>query len=107
MPPSWLVRRRVGARLRYLAQDDALLVQAGGVAALEDDEVALACVDRGIDMLNKKAHVSELRDKLARWLGLTTAHDLGERETLKRMEWLLVVGDEQWPSHWPAEFVDL
>ncbi|KAL1873933.1 hypothetical protein Daus18300_003805 [Diaporthe australafricana] len=60
--------RRVRGHVAFLDQDGHLLSQAGGVPALEDDEVALACEDRGLDVVDRSA--AELRESLGRWLAL-------------------------------------
>lgn len=71
-------RRRVLAHLAFLAEDDALLRQAGGAGALVDEEVRLACADRGIDVEGAAAagqarapSVAALRDELGFYLELT------------------------------------
>jgi len=46
--------------------DDALLQRDGGVKNLSNDEVKLACEQRGIDVLGRKHDY--LRDVLERWL---------------------------------------
>lgn len=99
--PGTLAGRKVGARLRYLAVDDALLVQAGGVPALEPEEVVLACVDRGIDTLARP--VGELSDALTRWLSLTDSYGLGPEESTRRMAVLLMQREQDWPSQWPED----
>lgn len=63
-----LASRRVRAHVAYLDRDAHLLSQAGGVRALEDDEVALACEDRGLAVVDRSA--AELRDSLGRWVDL-------------------------------------
>lgn len=60
--------RRVRGHVAFLDQDGHLLSQAGGVPALEDDEVALACEDRGLDVVGKSP--AGLRESLGRWLAL-------------------------------------
>lgn len=85
-------RARARAYLALLAEDDALLRRAGGAAALEPDEVALACEDRGVSVSavgdggggggggaaaadekekDEAEVVEELRERLARALYLT------------------------------------
>lgn len=63
-----LASRRVRAHVAYLDRDGHLLSQAGGVPALEDDEVALACEDRGLPVVDRSA--AELRKSLGRWVAL-------------------------------------
>ncbi|KAI1407299.1 hypothetical protein F5Y13DRAFT_175247 [Hypoxylon sp. FL1857] len=60
-----LARRAV----QRIAADDAMIREGGGVGALVDDEVVLACEDRGIDVLDKS--VGELRNRLEEWLRKT------------------------------------
>lgn len=62
----FLAGRKVRAHLTFLEEDTRLLRQAGGVDALEDAEVVLACADRGIDALN--VEVSQLRSQLREWM---------------------------------------
>lgn len=59
-------QRRVQHHLDFLKEDDALLVQAGGVDALEDEEVVLACVDRAIATVGRSNE--DLRKELRLWL---------------------------------------
>lgn len=65
-----LASRRVRAHVAYLIRDGHLLSQAGGVPALEDEEVALACEDRGLPVLDKSA--AALREELGRWVDLAS-----------------------------------
>ena len=66
LPPVSLVRWRVRRRLAYLEQDGALLARDGGVEALSDEEVKIACEERGIDVLGQD--VETLRDLLRHWV---------------------------------------
>lgn len=66
LPPVLLVRWKVKRRLAYLEQDDALLVRDGGVETLRDEEVRIACEERGIDVLGQD--VEMLRDLLQHWV---------------------------------------
>ncbi|KAI1080871.1 hypothetical protein F5B20DRAFT_537686 [Whalleya microplaca] len=59
-------RRQADRAVAYLAHDNALIRDGGGVAGLVDDEVVLACEDRGMDVLDKE--VGELRGRLEAWL---------------------------------------
>ncbi len=92
--PAWLSQRRVEGRLRFLARDDELLVQAGGVRALEDGEVQLACAERGVNIHDRS--ISELRTVLDGWLRLTTSHG-NNQEARERIEVLLMKPEDQWP----------
>lgn len=73
-----LASRRVRGRVTFLDRDNHLLSQAGGVAALEDEEVALACEDRGLPVLDRSA--AELRKSLGRWMALAESDSPGQRE---------------------------
>ena len=92
--PSFLLAPRVQRRLRFLAVDDALLIQAGGAPALVADEVRLACADRGIDVLGRGDE--ELRAALAKWLRLTDARRLGEDGREKAVMRLLLAKEADW-----------
>ncbi|KAI1469143.1 uncharacterized protein F4812DRAFT_470247 [Daldinia caldariorum] len=60
-----LARRAVD----QIAADDAMIRAGGGVEGIVDEEVVLACEERGIDVLGKP--VDELRSQLADWLRKT------------------------------------
>ncbi|KAL2023713.1 hypothetical protein VTK56DRAFT_1427 [Thermocarpiscus australiensis] len=92
--PSFVLAPRVQRRLRFLAVDDALLIQAGGAAALVADEVRLACADRGIDVLGRSEE--ELRAALGKWLRLTDARRLGEQGSEKARIRLLLAREREW-----------
>jgi hypothetical protein len=103
--PSFLAQSRAAKGVRTLVGDDVLLVRAGGVPALEADEVRLACVDRGIDVLERDEQT--LKDLLSRWLELTTAPLSDEAGSVgvssdvlhnieSRIRWLLYRGPEEW-----------
>ena len=95
--PGFLVRSRVEGRLRFLRVDDALLVKApGGVAGLVEEEVRLACADRGVDVLGREE--KELRGVLARWLRLTDARRLGEEGREREVRRLLLLKDSEWEA---------
>ncbi|KAI3401105.1 hypothetical protein diail_251 [Diaporthe ilicicola] len=76
-----LASRRVRGHVTFLDQDNHLLSQAGGVPALEDDEVALACEDRGLDVVDKST--TELRQSLGRWLALLESPSQGQQRDIK------------------------
>ncbi len=90
--PAGLARSRVRSRLRWLAEDDALLRRCGGVPALEPDEVRLACIDRGLDVLGKTDE--DLRARLATWLRLAASET--EKDCLTRLEYLLTRRPDDW-----------
>ncbi|KAK3321586.1 hypothetical protein B0H66DRAFT_552122 [Apodospora peruviana] len=87
---------RVSSRLEFLVEDSRMLLQAGGVSALEGDEVPLACADRGIDVHGRSEE--ELRGVLTRWLHLTFGHNLGSVESAARMVSLMTRLEKDWPS---------
>ncbi|KAH8880385.1 hypothetical protein GQ53DRAFT_755208 [Thozetella sp. PMI_491] len=93
--PAWLSRRRVRARLSFLALDDELLLKAGGVPALEDSEVRLACAERGINVLGRSA--SDLRGVLGAWLRRSASGRDGQGQQA-RLE-LLTMQESRWPTH--------
>jgi hypothetical protein len=100
--PGALAQSRVGRRWEFLVRDDELLRKhEDGVRALEDEEVQLACVDRAIDTVDRD--VGDLRVALERWLELTNAAQ--EEERIRRMEWLVTHGEEEWPRSWPPKGV--
>ncbi|KAI1489233.1 hypothetical protein F5X96DRAFT_679912 [Biscogniauxia mediterranea] len=82
-------RSRADAAVRALARDDALIREGGGVGALEDAEVVLACEDRGIDVRDfqeqEAGSMGELRARLGRWVGSTEAPRAEEAEDKVRM----------------------
>lgn len=92
--PGFLLASRVERRLRFLAVDDALLVRSGGAEALVEEEVRLACADRGVDVLGRGER--ELRSVLGRWLRLTDARRLGEEGREKTVTRLLLAKDSEW-----------
>ncbi|ROW09867.1 hypothetical protein VPNG_06304 [Cytospora leucostoma] len=83
---STIASRRVRQHLAFLDRDNHFLAQAGGVSALEDEEVLLASEDRGIWPVEKGGG-GEL---------LPVA-----RENLQR--WLYLVGDDQVADPWSEE----
>ena len=99
--PLWFSRRRVDAKLVFLARDDELLARAGGVGALEEAEVRLACAERGIDVLDRSAE--ELRRALGAWLRLTRGSGGASQsqEPRHQMELLLTRPEDKWPAAGP------
>lgn len=75
-------QRRVQRHFDVLKEDDALLVQAGGVDALEDQEVVLACVDRAIGTVGRSNE--ELRKELRLWLQYVPEH----KDATAQDQWL-------------------
>lgn len=98
-----LASRRVRAHVAYLIRDGHLLSQAGGVPALEDEEVALACEDRGLPVVGRSA--AALRKELGQWVDLAgeeVSDDTGSPwspEAMARKEALVVslLGTTKWP----------
>jgi hypothetical protein len=64
--PTPLLRRRVRRRVEYLKVDDELIMKEGGVKGMDPEEVKMACVERGIDVLGKGD--GELKRRLSQWL---------------------------------------
>ncbi|KAI1361153.1 hypothetical protein F5Y08DRAFT_28217 [Xylaria arbuscula] len=84
-------RARAADVVSRIVQDDALLLRhagggGGGAEKLKlelvDDEVVLACEERGIDTLDKD--VSELRGRLADWLIKSMPAEKGDAEARMR-----------------------
>ncbi|KAM7204295.1 hypothetical protein V8F20_003708 [Naviculisporaceae sp. PSN 640] len=94
--PEVLAGNRVAKRLLFLEIDSKLLLEAGGVAALEDEEVRLACADRGIDVTGRSDE--ELRGVLERWLRFVMQHKGSQEESIMRMVFLLSQPEDEWPS---------
>lgn len=65
-PPAGLIRRGVCSRVQYLALDDFLIVEAGGIKNLSSEELLIACEDRGIDVLGKPEE--KLKSELQAWI---------------------------------------
>lgn len=75
-------KARAAEVVRRIVQDDTLLRSGGGVGALVDDEVVLACEERGIDTLGKD--VAELRERLEAWLAKSAPEDTGDAEGMMK-----------------------
>ncbi|EGS22103.1 uncharacterized protein CTHT_0016190 [Thermochaetoides thermophila DSM 1495] len=90
LPLRFLLASKVQRRLKFLSLDDALLIQAGGQGALVGEEVVLACVDRGIEVVGRDVD-SELRVALGRWLARVAeaerkgGQESGERERVRML----------------------
>lgn len=85
LPPGmWTLKGKL--RMAFLEGDDRNLVEDGGPMGLAVDELRIACMERGIDVLGKSE--SEMRTWLGDWLRLTAAEDLTERR--RRMTTLLM-----------------
>lgn len=72
---------RARGAVRRIAADDAMIRDGGGVDALVDEEVELACEDRGIDVLDES--VDELRGRLEEWIRRTAPESRGGDATSK------------------------
>ena len=66
MIPRSLVKRRVYGRFRELEVDDFAIGRDGGVGMMEEEEVRMACEERGMDIMGKR--VEELRGDLEQWM---------------------------------------
>jgi hypothetical protein len=64
--PTWILRRKVGKRVEYLEMDDKLLGNWKRVGELEEEEVRMALVERGIDVQERPE--KQLREDLTAWL---------------------------------------
>ncbi|KAK3487140.1 hypothetical protein B0T13DRAFT_442107 [Neurospora crassa] len=94
--------RGVHKHMRFLAVDTDLLEKGGGVEALEDDEVVLACIDRGIDVRGRK--IGDLRYALEKWVILTSVLAKDRADCLRRMAVLGTCPEILWPGiPWPEE----
>jgi hypothetical protein len=67
---DWMLRSKVGRRVLYLEMDDALIQECGGVGEMEGQEVRMACIERGVDVLGKSEE--QLRMYLEAWLKAAT-----------------------------------
>ena len=92
--PGFVLQPRVRRQLAFLKEDDALLVAAGGARVLVEEELRLACTDRGVDVLERGER--ELREVLGKWLRLTDARKLGEEGREEAVKRLLLVKDSEW-----------
>jgi len=64
--PTELLRKKVERRLHYLELDDGLIRKAGGVREMTSQEVKMALVERGVDVLGKED--PQLKGDLDAWL---------------------------------------
>jgi len=64
--PTRLLRRKIVRRVHYLDMDDGLIRQAGGVREMNNEEVKMALVERGMDVLGKGD--AQLKGDLNAWL---------------------------------------
>ena len=91
--PPGLWQLKGSSQMGYLEADDRLLRKAGKLKQLSEDELSLACVDRGIDvdvtaeLVSGQDFHETRRRLLGQWLQLTDGKD--ELERKKRMTVLL------------------
>ncbi|KAK0113758.1 hypothetical protein ONS96_014612 [Cadophora gregata f. sp. sojae] len=90
--PTGMLRRKVKRRVEYLEMDDKLIERAGGVKDMDVEEVRMALVERGVDVLGKES--KGLKVDLAAWLK--------SREKIP-VERLLLTR----PSVWPVKASDV
>jgi hypothetical protein len=64
--PTPFLRRKVGRRMTYLHMDDKLIQRDGGVDKMDIEEVKIALVDRGVDVLGQSD--VQLKNLLKAWL---------------------------------------
>jgi LETM1-like protein len=64
--PTSLLRRNVRRRVEYLELDDSLIRKAGGIHDMASEEVKMALVERGVDVLGKGDAL--LKANLNAWL---------------------------------------
>lgn len=64
--PTGLLRRKASKRVDYLELDDGLIRKAGGVSDMTSEEVRMALVERGVDVLGKGDAL--LKANLNAWL---------------------------------------
>lgn len=66
LPPVPMLRWKVRRAGGYIDQDDTLLLRDGGIERLSDEEVRIACEERGIDIVGRDVKI--LKDVLHRWI---------------------------------------
>lgn len=64
--PTEILRSKVQKRVRYLEMDDSLIYKYGGVKDMDVEEVRMALVERGVDVLGREEKA--LRGDLNAWL---------------------------------------
>lgn len=65
-PPEVLLKRKARQRMEYLDMDDTLIKRAGGVGGLSEEEVRMACVERGINVMGPSKE--SLKRTLDAWM---------------------------------------
>jgi hypothetical protein len=74
-PPIWIAKSRVERQIKYLEADDIALDRDGGVSHLSFEEVKIACVERGLDVLGQGE--GTLRERLQSWIELRIKQKVG------------------------------
>jgi hypothetical protein len=64
--PTPFLRRKVRRRVQYLEWDDKLIRRDGGIEGMSIEEVRMALIERGVDVLEKSE--SQLRAALKAWM---------------------------------------
>ncbi len=64
--PTSILSRKVQRSVRYLEMDDGLISKSGGVKDMDVEEVRMALVERGVDVLGREDKA--LRGDLNAWL---------------------------------------
>ena len=69
-PAMWVVRRRYERRKREIRADDVAIRRDGGLkgSAWDEEEVQMACEQRGIDLVGKEGKTSSALMDLRTWL---------------------------------------
>ncbi|ELR08318.1 hypothetical protein GMDG_03113 [Pseudogymnoascus destructans 20631-21] len=84
--PVALLKGRVASHVEYLQTDDRLIRRDGVLSDLEDEEVAIACTQRGIDVVGRSEE--HLREMLEKWMAASKNTP---------MEKLLLTRPNVWP----------
>ncbi|KAK2628906.1 hypothetical protein QTJ16_002009 [Diplocarpon rosae] len=85
--PTRILRRKVQRMVLYLEMDDRLIGKYGGVKEMDIEEVRMALVERGVDILGRDE--KQLRGELNAWLRS------GEQVSTER---LLLTRPSAWPT---------
>ena len=64
--PTSFLRRKVRRRVQYLEWDDKLIKRDGGIEEMSAEEIRMALIERGVDVLEKSE--SRLKAALKAWL---------------------------------------
>lgn len=88
--PTFMLRRKVSERVDYLGMDDKLIEKAGGLRDMSLEELRMACVERGINVLERTEEA--LKRDLESWLQ--------SREKVSYERLLLTRYFHPWPCLW-------